>query len=469
MGAILFIIFAVLLYTFKIIANARNLTFDKWCEIFISFFIFTNCVSFGLPLIDLNLPYNDGAFGYKFRLEVFMIIAPIFLIVMARRMKWQFLPIPWYAVAVIVLYCAVNLLNPNNLAVPATAIAIAQLLSYALFLYLLCSCVSLDVILKGIYEGFLYTTILQAVLAICYPILGIDQVVHLFRDTTSIRAEERPGAPGTFTHPNSLGGYMAYIVSFFTSCYLLGYHKKKSLWIGLVALFVLIFSFSRTSMLAVSLSVILIISLYTTQNSSIFSLKNILTKILPFILIIAAAVLFTPLKDSFINSDMDEMMLARLMHYYCGYEIITDHPWIGVGLNSHLEYIRANISFRIFGDVSRIIWNAEEFMVTNPIHNVLLIWLSEFGILLTLPILIFFGYRFYKIKPILRSSSNTEYKLMQLFSIGLICCLMIHGMADWAPLNLMLRNIWLFAFFVTALAKHQENEEPHTFETSHNT
>ena len=222
-------------------------------------------------------------------------------------------------------------------------------------------------------------------------------------------------------------------------------------------------------MLAVSLSVILIISLYTTQNSSIFSLKNILTKILPFILIIAAAVLFTPLKDSFINSDMDEMMLARLMHYYCGYEIITDHPWIGVGLNSHLEYIRANISFRIFGDVSRIIWNAEEFMVTNPIHNVLLIWLSEFGILLTLPILIFFGYRFYKIKPILRSSSNTEYKLMQLFSIGLICCLMIHGMADWAPLNLMLRNIWLFAFFVTALAKHQENEEPHTFETSHNT
>lgn len=458
MGAILFIIFAVLLYTFKIIANARNLTFDKWCEIFISFFIFTNCVSFGLPLIDLNLPYNDGAFGYKFRLEVFMIIAPIFLIVMARRMKWQFLPIPWYAVAVIVLYCAVNLLNPNNLAVPSTAIAIAQLLSYALFLYLLCSCVSLDVILKGIYEGFLYTTILQAVLAICYPILGIDQVVHLFRDTTSIRAEERPGAPGTFTHPNSLGGYMAYIVSFFTSCYLLGYHKKKSLWIGLVALFVLIFSFSRTSMLAVSLSVILIISLYTTQNSSIFSLKNIFTKILPFIAVIAAVVLFTPLKNSFVNSDIDEMMLARLMHYYCGYEIITDHPWIGVGLNSHLEYIRANISFRIFGDINRIIWNAEEFMSTNPIHNVLLIWLSEFGILLTLPILGFFVYRFYKIKPILRSNESNDYKLMQLFSVGLICCVLIHGIADWAPLNLMLRNVWIFVLFVTPLAQRQKIE-----------
>ena len=105
MGAILFIIFAVLLYTFKIIANARNLTFDKWGEIFISFFIFTNCVSFGLPLIDLNLPYNDGAFGYKFRLEVFMIIAPVFFIIIARRLRWQLLPIPWYVVAIIVLLC----------------------------------------------------------------------------------------------------------------------------------------------------------------------------------------------------------------------------------------------------------------------------------------------------------------------------------------------------------------------------
>lgn len=458
MGAILFIIFAVLLYTFKIIANARNLTFDKWCEIFISFFIFTNCVSFGLPLIDLGLPYNDGAFGYKFRLEVFMIITPVFFIVMARRMQWRLLPIPWYVIAVIVLYCAVNLLNPNNLAVNSTAIALAQLLSYALFLYLLCSCVSLEVILKGLYEGFFYTTILQAVLTICYPILGIEQVVQLFRDTTSIRAEERPGAPGTFTHPNSLGGYMAYIVCFFTSCYLLGYHKKKSLWIGLVALFVLIFSFSRTSMLAVSLSVILIISLYTTQNSSIFSLKNIFTKILPFIAVIAAVVLFTPLKNSFVNSDIDEMMLARLMHYYCGYEIITDHPWIGVGLNSHLEYIRANISFRIFGDINRIIWNAEEFMSTNPIHNVLLIWLSEFGILLTLPILGFFVYRFYKIKPILRSNESNDYKLMQLFSVGLICCVLIHGIADWAPLNLMLRNVWIFVLFVTPLAQRQKIE-----------
>lgn len=455
MGAILFIIFAVLLYTFKIIANARNLTFDKWGEIFISFFIFTNCVSFGLPLIDLNLPYNDGAFGYKFRLEVFMIIAPVFFIIIARRLRWQLLPVPWYVVAIIVLYCAVNLLNPNNLAVNSTAIALAQLLSYAIFLYLICSCFSLDVILKGIYEGFLYTTILQAVLAICYPILGIDQVVHLFRGATSIRAEERPGAPGTFTHPNSLGGYMAYIVSFFTVCYLMGYHKKTSLWAGLLSLFVLIMSFSRTSMLAVSISFILIITIYTTQNSSIFSIKNIFTKILPIIAVIVAIVLFTPLKNSFIGSDMDEMMLARLMHYYCGYEIITEHPLIGVGLNAHLEYIRANISFRIFGDVSRIIWQAEEFMSTNPIHNVLLIWLSEFGIIFTLPILYFFVRRFYKIKSILRSDDDTNYKIINLFSIGLITCLLVHGMADWAPMSRPLSNIWLLVFFVSSLNKYK--------------
>lgn len=208
-------------------------------------------------------------------------------------------------------------------------------------------------------------------------------------------------------------------------------------------------------MLAVSISFILIITIYTTQNSSIFSIKNIFTKILPIIAVIVAIVLFTPLKNSFIGSDMDEMMLARLMHYYCGYEIITEHPLIGVGLNAHLEYIRANISFRIFGDVSRIIWQAEEFMSTNPIHNVLLIWLSEFGIIFTLPILYFFVRRFYKIKSILRSDDDTNYKIISLFSIGLITCLLVHGMADWAPMSRPLSNIWLLAFFVSSLNKYK--------------
>ncbi len=458
MGAILFIIFSVLLYAVKILHNSRNLTFDKWCEIFISFFVFTNCLGFGLPLIDLDLGVPNGAFGFKFRLEVFMIITPMFFIVMARRLQWRFPPIPWYVVLAIVLFSAINLLNPNNLAVSSTAIALLQLVCYLIFLYLICSCVSIDVLLRGMYEGLMYTTILQCILAICYPILGMTSVVELFREGVSIRAESRPGAPGTFTHPNNLGGYMTYIVSFFFVCYLMGYKKRESLVWGLIAFFVLIFTFSRTALVAAIAALIVIVLIYTTKNSSIFSIKNLFTRILPLLFAAVAFIFFTPIKDSFVGSNMDDMMLARLMHFYCGYEIITEYPLLGVGLNAHLEYIRTHISFgAMFGDVNKIFWMAEEFMFSNPIHNIFLLFLSELGIIGTLPILYFIVKRFYGIKNILRSDSTDAYKIMSLYSIGLICCVCIHGMADWAPMHTLLRNIWMLVLFVTALNRYRYN------------
>ena len=289
----------------------------------------------------------------------------------------------------------------------------------------------------------------------------MTRVVELFREGVSIRAEERPGAPGTFTHPNNLGGYMAFIVSFFTTCYIMNYRKKISLIFTLLASFVLIFTFSRTAIVAGIVAVIMIILLYKTRNSSIFTIKSIFTLILPLLLGAAALLFLTPLKDSFIGSNMDDMMLARLMHVYCGYETITEHPIVGVGLNAHLEYIRHNISFgAMFGDINKIFWRAEEFMFSNPIHNIFLIFLSELGIIGTLPILFFIFRRFFRIKRNLRDEENpSAYKLLLLFSIGLLCCLIVHGMADWAPLSTQSRNIWIFVFFVTAVGKACQSEE----------
>ena len=459
MGAILFIVISVLVYGIKILHNSRNLTYDKWCEIFISFFIFTNCIGFGLPFIELNIPTTCGAWGLKFRLEVFMIITPFFFIVLANHKRWQLLPMPWYVLLGIILFCAINIFNPNNMSMQSTIIALAQLISYIIFLYIICSSTNNNTILKAIYEGFKYTVILEALLTICYPILGITQVVELFRDTVSIRAEERPGAPGTFVHPNGLGGYMAYIIAFYTSCYVMGYHKKSSLILILLSFFVLIFTFSRTALLATLITVITIVVIHITRNERIFTIKTIFTLILPLILGSLALIFLTPIKNSFIGSNMDEMFLARLLHFYCGYETFIDHPWIGVGLNAHLEYIRHTISFgSVFGNLNNYFWQAEEFMFSHPIHNIFLIILTEMGIVGLLPVMFFFLRRFLSIKGVLRSETTQENKVMFLFAIGLICCLAIHGMADWAPFTLNLRNIWILIFFATAITKVEKEK-----------
>ena len=459
MGAILFIVISVLVYGLKIVHNSRHLTYDKWCEIFISFFIFTNCLGFGLPLIELDRYYVDGVFGFKYRLEVYMLITPIFFIVLSKRMKWHSMRIPWYVVLALTVFAAVNIFNPSNVISSSTILAIAQIFSYLLFLYIVCSCVNIDTLLKGIYEGLVYTTLLQLILTICYPILGITAVVELFREGVSIRAAERPGAPGTFNHPNALGGYMAITVAFFAICYMMGFRKQKSLTWGLIAFFVLIFTFSRTALLATIGTTILLVLIYRTRESSIFTIKNIFTLILPMLLLASALIFLTPIKNSFIGSNMDEMMLARMMHYYCGYEIIQEHPFFGLGLNTHLEYIRRNISFgATFGDINKIFWRAEEFMGSNPIHNVPLILLSELGIIGTLPIVYYIIRQFLKIKSRLRGDYNESYKIMALYAVALISYILIHGMADWAPVNVLMRNIWMLVFFAVAIDRYKWEE-----------
>ncbi|MBQ8565275.1 MAG: O-antigen ligase family protein [Bacteroidaceae bacterium] len=459
MGAILCIILAVCIYAIKIVHNSNNLTFDKWCEIFISFFIFTNCFNFGFSYFSLGNQYIDGALGMNLRLEVFMIITPIFFIVLSQRKKWNFLPIPWYVVFAIALFCAVNIFNPNNLAVGSTIVGILQVLLYIVFLYIVCSSVSIEVIMRGIYEGFVYTIILQSALTLCYPILGIKEVTLLFREGVSIRAEERPGAPGTFSHPNALGGYVSLILAFFWSCILYGYQRRKSIVCALLATFVLIFTFSRSALLASIFAVAMVYLIYNTRNGSIFTVKNIFYRIIPIIILAVALIFLTPIKDSFIGSNVDEMFIARLMHFYCAYEAIIEHPFIGVGFNAHLEYIRSNVNPSIFAMFDKTVWNPEEFMFSNPVHNIFLIFLTEFGFIGFMPILYFIIRKFANIKKQLRRETSVEYHICAIFAIGILCYLMVHGMSDWVPLTPRMRNIWLLIFFIVACAEHKTEQK----------
>ncbi len=462
MGAILLIVISVLVYGIKILHNSRHLTFDKWCEIFISFFIFTNCVNFGLTFFSLDNQYTDGTFGYMLRLEVFMIIAPIFFIVLSHRHKWQMLPIPWYVVLGIIIFALLNIFNPNNMAVPSTVIAITQLLLYLLFLYIVCSSTSIEVIIRGIYEGFTYTVILESVLTLCYPILGIYQVTELFREGVSIRAEERPGAPGTFAHPNVLGGYISYAITFFTACALYGYKKKKSIVLALLAGFVLFFTFSRSALLASIFAVGIMYLIYNTRNGSIFTVQNIMYRILPLIILTVALIFLTPIKESFVGSNVNEMFIARLMHFYCAFETIGEHPFIGVGLNAHLEYIRNNINPDIFTILNTSSWRPEEFIFSNPIHNIFLIFLTELGVIGFIPIIVFIIKKFTNIKKQLRREAPANYHIAALFAIGVLCYLLVHGMSDWAPMNAPMRNIWIFAFFIVACAPYNKSFDKNT-------
>ena len=156
------------------------------------------------------------------------------------------------------------------------------------------------------------------------------------------------------------------------------------------------------------------------------------------------------------------MFIARLMHFYCAFETISEHPFIGVGFNAHLEYIRNNINPDIFTILNTSSWRPEEFIFSNPIHNIFLIFLTELGIIGIIPIIVFITKKFTNIKKQLRREASVNYHIAALFAIGVLCYLLVHGMSDWAPMNAPMRNIWIFAFFIVACVPYSKSFDKNT-------
>jgi O-antigen ligase len=147
---------------------------------------------------------------------------------------------------------------------------------------------------------------------------------------------------------------------------------------------------------------------------------------------------------------MDEMMLARLLHFYFGLLVFVQNPVLGVGINSHVQYMTANFNFRSLGEINLVY---DTFLFYYPVHNIWIIWLAEFGVLGTLLVIAFFVYKFLKIKPTLRSNIICENKIAAMTSIGVICCFLVQGMADPSHLSMHLSQVWML-FFLLSTAPH---------------
>lgn len=444
MWSALVIVLSVIIYLIKIVKEGNKLTLDKWGEIFVSFFVFTNSIYYGFTLYEMDVVASIAA---GIRIEIYMLLIPFFLVVIGRRNNWTFPSISWQTVLFIVLFCAINILNPSNINSNLTVLGIVRVFLYLAFLYILISSTTSHALLRGIYNGLIYTVILQGILSFAF-FVGFTEVATFFRDYAYVRSADRPGAVGTFAHPNPFAAYLSMCYCFFLSCYLLGYRKKKSLIWSILTILVLIPSFSRTAMLSILVSTLIVISIKNTLNSSIFSVKNIFQRILPLIVVAVALVLFTPLKDSFVGSNLDEMMMARLLHYYCGWIIFTKHPIIGVGFNTHVEYMIANFNFKDMAFIDPIMI---DFLYNNSIHNVFFICIAELGLLGLAFIIYFFVKRFRSIKGILRSDCNLSFKIFSLTSIGILCCFLSQGMGEPSFMGTPLRELWLLFFVISGV------------------
>ena len=451
---------------FFIAREGSRLTRERLYEIVIAIYTFSCCFT----RLFLPLSKGDGepcgTFGTGLAIWPFYFFTLLLLWIVARRKQWRIRrPNLWIAL-VFVIYAVYTLINPFNLARRQSVIEVFYLISFAMFMYFFANCFTAKNVIHGIFMGLAVTVILHFILAICYPLLDMEGVVKIFDSEASTRSEERVGAVGTLSHPNSLGTYASYYFAFFVGCFITAYQRNKSALFAGMAFIVIVLSASRSALLASVGAMIAIVVFYVFRRYKLLSFQSILKGIVP-LGIMVALLLTGPLSFLFSDvEDLDEMTSSRLMHYYCGYEIFEDHPLIGVGLNAHLTYLGENSSAVIFEQVFDMtdMWQPEEFMFTNPIHNIWIILIDEVGLIGFLPILGFVIWYIATFKRRTRRSQNRYYNILNIAGLGVVCCWLVQGNSDWAPLTPQVLNLSLM-FLALSLNRHYAAEVHPEFES----
>ncbi|MDO4510445.1 MAG: O-antigen ligase family protein [Bacteroidales bacterium] len=435
-------IIVVLLIAF-IILHMRNLkrkSEEEKCEGVIAFYIFSCCFTkLYLPLITVDEEQHYGSFGQSLVIWPYLLFC-IYLLWTIKRKYGGLLSKPKkQLVACFLIFAGFNLANPNNAMVSSTMLAVFFLATLFLFLFLLGNAFSLKTLVRGIYKGLALTICLQAVLCIMFPILGMKFITKVFVEGAGLRGEVggRFETVGTFAHPNGLGVYGSYVFMFFLGCVMANFQRRKSAVLLAVCVFVTGLSGSRSALASAMVGAVALSIFYVLRRYSLLNPKVLLRGVLP-VLIVGVVLAMGPLKQLFADADnLEEMATYRLMHYYCAGEIVGDHPLIGVGLNCHLHYLLHNTSlvdFEAIFDTSEM-WEPEEFMFRNPVHNIWLILLAEMGIIGFLPILGFVIYYFATFKRRIRKAQNRYYHIVACTGLGIMCALLVQGNSDWNPLS----------------------------------
>ncbi|AGA80005.1 lipid A core-O-antigen ligase-like enyme [Echinicola vietnamensis DSM 17526] len=283
--------------------------------------------------------------------------------------------------------------------------------------------------LKGVFDGLMVITVLQTVLVIMYPVLGIEAALTFFKGEDMIdyalKREGYTSAVGIFGHPGTLALFSLITAIFFLSSYLNGFKKSLSLYCFLANVFIILLTFSRTTYVTSAIIIgIVLVSFYSKK--SFFSVKNLVLAAFGFAALIGVLFL-TPLSELFLASDFENQIEVRFSSWFMGYDIWSRAKLLGVGINAHVYYMGHFI--RVTQDLAVV-----EFITTNPIHNIHLIVLAETGIIGMMLWLVFFGSKVSSHTKTLKTS-NIAVNIFSLATVGIMISIFVYGFFGWAPLK----------------------------------
>ena len=466
MDRVLIFVTLAFVLMFFIMREGSRLTKERLYEILIAIYTFSCCFTrLYLPVMKVSAEV-EGSFGGSLAVYPFYVLSIFLIWIIARDKQWRIRRPNIWLFFIFLGYAVYTLVNPYDVTRMQTLFAVVYLLSFAVFMYLFANSFSVKNVVNGIFMGLAVTVILHFFLALLFPVLGMESAMKLYCSEAATRADDRAGAVGTMTHPNGLGTYASYYFTFFIGCFFTAYKRRTSAVLAGLTFLVIVLSASRSALAAAVFALVMIVLFYVYRRYKLLSPQSILKGFVPLAIIITL-LLTGPLNFLFADVDnLDEMTTSRLMHYYCGYEIFEDHPLVGVGLNGHLNYLVENGSAMMFEQIfdAADIFQPEEFMFSNPIHNIWIILIDELGLIGFIPILVFVFWYIATFKKRTRMSQNRYFNIINISGLGVVCCQLIQGNSDWNPLTPAALNLSLM-FIALSLNKHYAAEVHPEFES----
>ena len=247
-------------------------------HLLLSFVLTTIPFQIAVPLLTPAYQTMAGTFSAKLFLTI-PAAAVLYGLLRAPRSRVFYVSRHERWVSAVAVLLLISGCNPHNYAPWATVALAGLFVACILFARLVARQLTPPEILAGFYESFVFLCGLQAVLAVCFPLLGLKVVTQLFQvggEEWSTRHGSRPGAVGVFVHPGNLALFTMLASCFFQACYLTGLHRKRSLTLLLLNAATIILTYSRTSYLTVVLAQVAIYYLYRNAHRPLLSLQAVL-------------------------------------------------------------------------------------------------------------------------------------------------------------------------------------------------
>ncbi|MCC5612878.1 O-antigen ligase family protein, partial [Nostoc sp. CHAB 5834] len=416
-----------------------NLKGQRYAFLFVSIYIISIPFQFSLPVYSPVIESMSGTLGPKVSINLSLILALILVpLPKLYKEKAQYkLTDNSLLLLLIIILSFLNTYNENKL---GTLVFFLFVFGHTFFYRMISNFANYHEIVKGVFEGFVFLCVIQFILAIFFPVLGMKFVTTIFHETggdNATRMDTRSGAIGLFVHPGNLAIFTIIASMFFLSSIMKGHKKSQSKIILLFNIMTIILTYSRTAYLVFFVSTIITILIYRKPEVAIFSLSNILKFIIPVCIIFSYIIFFSPLSEVFLKSDSNEQIDNRLVHWMMAYEAFNVSPFIGVGLNAHLEYFTKHSSEL---NLNTLV----DFFIKNPIHNIHLAILAETGIAGIIIWFVFIS------RNILHSKKGISLRLNEIFcstNIGIIVAICLYGITGWAPLSTSIMPFILFFSF----------------------